>query len=54
LLGPLVALPIPFTSYLSGAMLLAFAFALMERDGALLLLVWAAIVARALLSATSS
>jgi hypothetical protein len=54
LLGLMLALPIPFTNYLFGAMLLAFAFALIERDGALLLAVWAATVACALLSATFS
>ena len=40
LLGTLLALPIPFTNYLFGGVLLAFAFALLERDGALLLLLW--------------
>lgn len=40
LLGTLLALPIPFTNYLFGAVLLAFAIALLERDGALLLLLW--------------
>ena len=42
LLGVLLALPIPFTNYLFGAMMLAFALALLERDGALMLLCWAA------------
>jgi len=42
LLGILLALPIPFTNYLFGAMMLAFALALLERDGALMLLCWAA------------
>ncbi len=42
LIGMLLALPIPFTNYVFGAMLLAFAIALVERDGALLLLVWIA------------
>ncbi|KRE90795.1 hypothetical protein ASG87_01275 [Frateuria sp. Soil773] len=54
LLGLLLALPIPFTNYLFGAMLLAFAFALIERDGALLVLVWLATAASVLLSATFS
>ncbi len=40
ILGILLALPIPFTNYLFGAILLAFAFALIERDGALLLGLW--------------
>lgn len=33
LLGLLLSLPIPFTNYLFGALLLLFAFALLERDG---------------------
>ena len=41
-LGVLLALPIPFTNYLFGAVLLAFSFALIERDGALLLVMWVA------------
>jgi len=40
LLGLLLALPIPFTNYLFGALLLLFAFALLERDGALMLVAW--------------
>ncbi|MGY0634346.1 exopolysaccharide biosynthesis protein [Luteimonas sp. A478] len=42
LLGILLALPIPFTNYLFGALLMAYALALLERDGALMLLCWAA------------
>lgn len=42
LLGVLTALPIPFTNYLFGAMALTFALALLERDGALMLLAWLA------------
>lgn len=42
LLGVLLALPIPFTNYLFGAMMLAFALALLERDGALMLVCWGA------------
>ncbi|MFT4256073.1 MAG: exopolysaccharide biosynthesis protein [Pseudoxanthomonas sp.] len=42
LLGVLLSLPIPFTNYLFGALLLAYAFALLERDGALMLLAWLA------------
>ena len=37
LLGLLLSLPIPFTNFLFGAMLLLFALALLERDGALML-----------------
>lgn len=40
ILGVLLALPIPFTNYLFGVVLLAFSFALLERDGALLLAMW--------------
>ena len=42
LLGILLALPIPFTNYLFGGLLLAYAFALLERDGLLMLLCWIA------------
>jgi hypothetical protein len=42
LLGLLLALPIPLTNYLFGALLLLFALALLERDGALMLVAWAA------------
>ena len=41
LLGLLLSLPIPFTNFLFGFILLAFALALIERDGALMLLCWA-------------
>ena len=41
-LGLLLALPIPFTNYAFGALLLLFVFALLERDGALMLLAWLA------------
>lgn len=54
LLGILLALPIPFTNYLFGAILLAFAFALIERDGALLLALWGIALALTTLSATFS
>ena len=40
LLGVLLALPIPFTNYLFGVLLLLFVFALLERDGALMLVAW--------------
>ncbi|WP_101925827.1 MULTISPECIES: exopolysaccharide biosynthesis protein [Luteimonas] len=42
LLGVLLALPIPFTNYVFGVLLLAFALALLERDGALMLAAWVA------------
>ena len=41
LLGFLLSLPIPFTNYLLGGLLLLFALALLERDGALMLVAWA-------------
>jgi len=40
LLGLLLALPIPFTNYVFGVLLLLFVFALLERDGALMLVAW--------------
>lgn len=40
LLGFLLSLPIPLTNYLFGGALLAFALALLERDGALMLGAW--------------
>jgi hypothetical protein len=42
LLGLLLSLPIPLTNYLFGVLLLLFALALLERDGALLLVAWGA------------
>ncbi|MGY1410268.1 MULTISPECIES: exopolysaccharide biosynthesis protein [unclassified Luteimonas] len=42
LLGILLALPIPFTNYLFGSLLLVYAFALLERDGGLMLVCWTA------------
>jgi hypothetical protein len=39
-LGLLLSLPIPFTNYLFGALLLLFAFALLERDGHLMVVAW--------------
>ncbi|WP_144898733.1 exopolysaccharide biosynthesis protein [Luteimonas cucumeris] len=41
LLGVLLSLPIPFTNYIFGALLLLYALALLERDGALMLVAWA-------------
>jgi len=40
LLGLLLSLPIPFTNYLLGALIVLFALALLERDGALMLVAW--------------
>ena len=42
LLGLLLSLPIPLTNYLFGGLLLLFALALLERDGALMLAGWIA------------
>ena len=42
LLGVLLALPLPATNYPFGAVLLLFAIALIERDGRLMLIAWAA------------
>lgn len=42
LLGLLLALPIPFTNYAFGVLMLVFVFALLERDGALMLVAWLA------------
>jgi hypothetical protein len=54
LLGFLLSLPIPFTNYPFGFILLCYAIALIERDGRLLITGWVlgigAIVASALLS----
>ena len=38
--GVLLSLPIPFTNYLFGGLLLMFAVALIERDGVLMLAAW--------------
>ncbi|MUV15384.1 exopolysaccharide biosynthesis protein [Noviluteimonas gilva] len=40
LLGFLLSLPIPLTNYLFGGTLLAFALALLERDGVLMICAW--------------
>ncbi|MDN5781606.1 MAG: exopolysaccharide biosynthesis protein, partial [Luteimonas sp.] len=42
LLGILLALPIPFTNYVFGGLLLLFALALLERDGAVMVAAWIA------------
>ncbi len=39
-IGALLALPIPFTNWPIGALLLLYGIALMERDGILLLVLW--------------
>lgn len=44
-LGLLLSLPIPFTNYALAALLLLFALALLERDGALMIVAWVASVA---------
>lgn len=54
LVGVLLSLPIPFTNYLFGFQLLLFALALIERDGALMLVNWAAAVAAVLFFGLSS
>ena len=41
ILGIALSLPLPLTNYPFGLVLLAFAFALIERDGRLMLLAWA-------------
>ena len=40
LLGLLLALPIPLTNYVFGGLILLYALALLERDGALMLAAW--------------
>lgn len=40
LLGVLLSLPIPLTNYVFGGIILLFALALLERDGALMLAAW--------------
>ena len=52
LLGILLALPIPLTNYLFGGIILLFALALLERDGALMLVAWG--LSAAALSATGA
>lgn len=42
LLGLLLSLPIPFTNFIFGGLLLMLALALLERDGALMAISWAA------------
>ena len=45
LVGFLLSLPIPLTNYLFGGLVLLFGLALLERDGALVLVAWAASIA---------
>ena len=52
LLGLLLSLPIPFTNYVFGGIILLFALALLERDGVLMLVAW--IVGVAALSTTGA
>jgi hypothetical protein len=40
MLGVLMALPVPFTNYPLGGLILLFALALLERDGVLMLVAW--------------
>ncbi|MBL8300547.1 MAG: exopolysaccharide biosynthesis protein [Rhodanobacteraceae bacterium] len=47
LLGILLALPIPFTNYPFGLLIMGFGVALIERDGGLLSLTWGATIASA-------
>lgn len=41
-LGLLLSLPIPFTNYILAGLLLLFALALLERDGAMMIVAWVA------------
>ena len=52
--GVLLALPIPFTNYLFGVLLVLYAVALIERDGAALIVAWLASVAGAIALLTLS
>lgn len=45
ILGAALSLPLPLTNYPFGLVLLAFAFALIERDGRLMILAWVAGIA---------
>lgn len=54
ILGVLLALPIPFTNYPFGALLVAYAFALIERDGVLLIGMWLIALALLVLSVVFS
>ena len=52
--GVLLALPIPFTNYVFGVLLVLYAVALIERDGAALIVAWLASVAGAIALLTLS
>jgi hypothetical protein len=52
--GILLALPIPFTNYVFGVLLVLYAVALIERDGAALIVAWLASVAGAIALMTLS
>ena len=52
--GILLALPIPFTNYVFGVLLVLYAVALIERDGAALIVAWLASVAAAIALLTLS
>jgi hypothetical protein len=54
LVGILLALPIPFTNYVFGVLLVVYAVALIERDGAALIVAWLASVAVAIALVTLS
>ena len=54
LIGVALALPIPFTNYLFGLLLVLFAVALIERDGIALLIAWVASAAVAIVLLTLS
>ena len=47
-IGVLLSLPIPFTNYPFGLVVLLFAVALIERDGVLLTIMWIATIAAAI------
>ncbi|GAB2504962.1 exopolysaccharide biosynthesis protein [Pseudoxanthomonas sangjuensis] len=53
-LGALLWLPIPFTNYIFGGLLLLFAIALLERDGVLMLISWLAGAAAVLVFGTAA
>ena len=52
--GVLLALPIPFTNYVFGVLLVVYAVALIERDGAALIVAWLASVGVAIALVTLS
>jgi len=54
LVGIALALPIPFTNYVFGVLLVVYAVALIERDGAALIVAWLASVAVAIALVTLS